>query len=54
MSCVRQLYYDCLSQDSIYPSFYRIRGEGGGRVYMKDLVGYDSTRPRLYLYLPYL
>jgi hypothetical protein len=24
--CVRQLYYDCLGRDPIYPSFYRIRG----------------------------
>jgi hypothetical protein len=33
-SCVRQLYYDCLGQEPLYPSFYRIRG----RVYMEDLV----------------
>jgi hypothetical protein len=33
-SYVRRLYYDCLRQDPIYPSFYRL----GGRVYMEDLV----------------
>jgi hypothetical protein len=41
MYCVCQLYYDCLGRDPLYPSFYRLRG---GRVYMKDLVGYcDKT-----------
>jgi hypothetical protein len=28
MSCVHQLYYDCLDRDPLYPSFYRLRGVG--------------------------
>jgi hypothetical protein len=31
-SCVRRLYYDSLSRDPLYPSFYRL----GGRVYKED------------------
>jgi hypothetical protein len=27
-SCVCRLYYDCLGQDPLYPSFYRLRGLG--------------------------
>jgi hypothetical protein len=27
-SCVCRLYYDCLSRDSLYQSFYRLRGIG--------------------------
>jgi hypothetical protein len=51
--CVHRLYYDCLDRNPLYPSFYRRRG-GGGRVCMKDPVGYDNTRLRLYLYFPHL
>jgi hypothetical protein len=40
ISCVRQLYYDYLGRDPLYPSFYMLKG---GRVYMDDPVGYDST-----------
>jgi hypothetical protein len=36
------------------PSTPPFIGKGGGRVYMEDLIGYGSTWPRLYLYLPYL
>jgi hypothetical protein len=28
MSCVRQLYYNCLGRDPLYPSFYRLRVVG--------------------------
>jgi hypothetical protein len=28
MSYMRRLYYDCLGQDPLYPSFYRLRGVG--------------------------
>jgi hypothetical protein len=38
MSCVHQLYYDCLGRDPLYPSFYRLKG-----VYMEDPVSYDIT-----------
>jgi hypothetical protein len=40
-----------LGRDPLYLSFYRL---WGGRVYMEDLVSYDSTRLGLYLYLLYL
>jgi hypothetical protein len=50
-SSLTKVYYDCLGWYPFYPSFYRSRG---GRVYMEDLVGYDSTWPGLYFYLPYL
>jgi hypothetical protein len=39
-SCVRQLYYDCLGRDPLYPSFNRLSGD---RVYMEDPVYYGST-----------
>jgi hypothetical protein len=27
-SCVHQLYYDCLGRDTLYHSFYMLRGVG--------------------------
>jgi hypothetical protein len=45
------VYYHVLCQDPLYPSFYMPRGLGFIR---NDRVGYNLTRPGLYLYLPIL
>jgi hypothetical protein len=48
--CVRQLYYDSLDCDHLYPSFYKLRG----RVYMKNPISYYYIWSGLYLYFSYL